>query len=126
MQDAQDPYEFEEDVMGKKVQTRNMEIGSKGNIEQASPPDIARTMRSIRVQLQNYKVDNEKLLKSQEEQNQLNTSILQSLTDNKNKLYLGHNSNSDNKNKTIPKSHSHGIFHDLKRTSLDKTYNPSS
>ena len=38
-------------------------------------------MRSLRVEIQSYRADNEILIKAQEEHNQLNTTVLHSLTD---------------------------------------------
>ena len=38
-------------------------------------------MRSLGVEMQSYREDNERLVKAQEEQNQLNAAMLQSLTD---------------------------------------------
>ena len=38
-------------------------------------------MRSLKVEMQSYREDNERMTKAQEEQNRLNASMLQSLTD---------------------------------------------
>ena len=81
MNDAQDPYEFEEDAMGENVRVGNDETRSNGRIFQDNPPDIAATMRSLRVELQSCREDNERMLKAQEDQNQINATIMQSLTD---------------------------------------------
>ena len=67
MNDAQDPYDFEEDVMGENVQVGNDDIESNGRIFQETPSEVATTIIS--------------LIKSQEEQHQLNAAMLQSLTD---------------------------------------------
>ena len=40
MEDAYDPYEFE-DVMGENVQDGNFEIEYDGSRNQITPPDIA-------------------------------------------------------------------------------------
>ena len=69
MNDAQDPYEFEEDVMGENVRVGNDDIESNGRRNQETPPDIVATMRSLRVELQICKEDNERMLKAQEDQN---------------------------------------------------------
>ena len=53
--------------MGENIQVGNDDIYSNGRRFQEMPPDIAATMRS--------------LIKSQEEKNQLNVAMLQSLTD---------------------------------------------
>jgi hypothetical protein len=43
-------------------------------------PDIVEARRSLRIGIQNCRVDNERLIKSQEENKQLNAAMLQSLT----------------------------------------------
>ena len=69
MNDAQDPYEFEEDAMGENVRVGNDETESNGRRNQETPPNIATTMRSLRVELQSCREDNERMLKAQEDQN---------------------------------------------------------
>ena len=80
MNDAHDPYEFEEDAR-ENVRVGNDETESNGRINQETPLDIVATMRSLRVELQSCREDNERMLKAQEDQNQINAAILQSLTD---------------------------------------------
>ena len=79
MNDAHDPYEY--DAMGEKVRFGNADIESNGRIFQETPLDIAATMRSLRGKMQSYRVDNEILIKAHEEENHLNASMLQSMTD---------------------------------------------
>jgi hypothetical protein len=67
MDDAHDPYEFEIDAMGENIQVGNAEIESNGCRNQVTPLDIVETMRSIRVELQSYIADNERIIKAQEE-----------------------------------------------------------
>ena len=50
-------------------------------INQKNSPNLAPTIRGLKVELQNCKENNERMVKAQEEQNQLTTAILQSLTD---------------------------------------------
>ena len=79
--DAQNPYEHEEDVMGENIHVGNAETKSNGRIFQDTPPYFAATMTSLRVEMESYRKDNERLVKAQEEQNQLNAAMLQILTD---------------------------------------------
>ena len=72
--DAQDSYERARDAMGENVCNGNDDIESNWRRFQETPPDIAATMRS--------------LIKSQEEQQQLNATMLQSLTDLQRKIEL--------------------------------------
>ena len=80
MNDAQDPYEHKEDSMGENVQVGNDETESNGRRFQETPPNFVATMRSLRVEMKSYRADNERLVKAQEEHNQLNVVMLQSLT----------------------------------------------
>ena len=56
----------EEDAIGENVKIGNVEIESNGRRFQDTPPDFATTMRSLRVEIQSYRVDNERLIKAQE------------------------------------------------------------
>ena len=73
--DARDSYEQAEDAMGENVRNRNDDIESNGRRFQETPSDVVATMRS--------------LIKSQEEQHQLNAAILESLTDLQKKIDSG-------------------------------------
>ena len=73
--DARDSYECVRDAMGENVRNRNDDIDSNGRRFQETPSDVAATMRS--------------LIKSQEEQHQLNAAMLQSLTDLHKKIDSG-------------------------------------
>ena len=66
--------------MGEIVWFGNAETESNGRRFQDTPPYFAATMRSLRVDIQSYREDNERLVKALEEQVQLNVSMLQSLT----------------------------------------------
>ena len=90
MDDAQDPYGPEIDAMGGNVQVGNAEIESNRRRNQETPPDIAATMRILRVEFQSCREDNERMIKTQEEQNQLNAAMLQSLTDIQRQINFGH------------------------------------
>ena len=76
MNDAQDPYEFEEDAMGKNVRVGNDKTDSNGRRFQDTPSNFAATMKSLRMDLQSCREDDERMLKAQEDQNQINTAIL--------------------------------------------------
>ena len=64
MNDAQDPYEFEQDAMGENVRVGNDETESNGRRNQETPPDITTSMRSLRVEFQSYREDNERMIKA--------------------------------------------------------------
>ena len=73
---ARDPNAHEEDAMGENVRIGNAEIESNGRRFQDTPPDFAATMRSLRVEMQSHRENNERLVKVLEEQNQLNAAML--------------------------------------------------
>ena len=50
--------------MGENIQVGNVETESNGRKYQETPPDFVATMRSLRVEMQSYKVDNEILVKA--------------------------------------------------------------
>ena len=66
--DVQNPNEYEEDAMEGNVRIGNAEIESNGRRFQDTSPDFEATMRSLRVEMQSYRADNERLVKAQEEQ----------------------------------------------------------
>ena len=55
--------------MGENICVGNAETKSNGRIFQETPPYFVATMRSLRVEMQSYKEDNERLVKAWEEQN---------------------------------------------------------
>ena len=65
--DAENPKEYKEDAMGENVRVESAEIDSNGRRFQDTPPDFTATMRSLRVEMQSYREDNERLVKAQEE-----------------------------------------------------------
>ena len=67
--------------MGENIWVGNAETKSNGRRFQDTTPDFVATMRILRVEMQSYKEDNERLIKAQEDQNHLNAAILQILTD---------------------------------------------
>ena len=73
--DARDSYKRAEDAMGENVRNGNDDIDSNGMRFQGTPSEVAATMRI--------------LVKSQEEQHQLNDAILQSLTNLHKKIDSG-------------------------------------
>jgi uncharacterized protein YeeX (DUF496 family) len=54
------------------------------------PLDMAETMRSLKEKLQSCREDNEKIIRDQDEHNELNVALLQSLTKIQKQLHQGH------------------------------------
>ena len=51
MNDAQDPYDLEEDAMGENIRVGNANTESNGRRYGETLPNIAATMRSLRVEI---------------------------------------------------------------------------
>jgi hypothetical protein len=51
-----------------------------------TPPDLAKTVRSLMVELQSCKADNERMMKEQEKKTEINAVLLQSLSDLQRKM----------------------------------------
>ena len=64
---AWDPNLHEKYAMGENVRIGNAKTDSNGRRFQDTPPDFAATMRSLGVEIQSYREDNERLIKAQEE-----------------------------------------------------------
>ena len=75
--------------MGDNIRVGNDETESNGRRYWDTPLDFASTMRSLRVEMQSYIENNESLVKAQEDKNQLNASMLLSLTDIQRRMDCG-------------------------------------
>ena len=67
--------------MGEDVQAKDAETEFDGKRNQETPPNIAATIKSLRMELQGCRKENERMTKAVEEKNQLTAAIIQSLTD---------------------------------------------
>jgi hypothetical protein len=65
--------------MGEGSHNRDKEFDERREI--GTPPDLAETVRSLMVKLQSCKADNERMMKEQEKQIEINAVLLQSLFD---------------------------------------------
>jgi hypothetical protein len=61
--------------------SHNRDEESDERIVVETPPDLDETMRSLMVELQSCKADNERLIKEKEKQMEINAVLLQSLSD---------------------------------------------
>ena len=57
--DAHNPNKYEEYAMGEIFQVGNAETESNGRRFQDTPPYFAATMRSLRMEMQSHREDNE-------------------------------------------------------------------
>ena len=81
MNDANDPYENDEDFIGENMQEENVETMSNVEREKIAPENLVKTMISF----------NEGMINDQEEHNQINATILESFTDMQQKINIESN-----------------------------------
>jgi hypothetical protein len=60
--------------------SRNRDEESDKRREMRTPPNLAETMRSLMVELQICKADNERMMKEQEQKTEINVVLLQILS----------------------------------------------
>jgi len=77
MEDGQGPYILEEEVRGLSINEE--ETMSNGHRERMESLELVETIRRLKMEVQSCRVDNERMLKAVEKQNQLNTQLLQSI-----------------------------------------------
>jgi hypothetical protein len=70
--------------MGEGSHNRDEESDERRAI--GTPPNLAETMRSLMVELQRWKADNERMMKEQEKKTEINAVLLQSLSDLQQKM----------------------------------------
>jgi hypothetical protein len=73
--------------VGDGSHNRDEESDERRAVE--TPLDLAETVRSLMVELQSCKADNERLIKEQEKQMEINAVLLQSLSDIQRQLQHG-------------------------------------
>ena len=79
MDDAQGSYDHEDEIKGLHISPGNAEIESNGHISRVEYVKLAKTMKRLQREVKIYKEENERLIRAQEEKNQINTQLLQSL-----------------------------------------------
>ena len=73
--------------VGDGSHNRDEESNERRAVE--TPPDLAEIVRSLMVELQSCKADNERLIKEQDKQTETNAILLQSLFDIQRQLQHG-------------------------------------
>jgi hypothetical protein len=109
MEDGQGPYSHEEEVRGLNISVGNEETKSNGIEREMEPLELVETMRSLNMEVQSCRDDNERLLKVQEKQNQLNTQLLQSLNQLQRKIKNGLGSRHEEEGRSHARRDSHRI-----------------
>ena len=77
MEDAHGYYSHEEEIKGLHFSMGNDKIESNGIRDKQEPV----TMRSMHREVENHRADNERMMKEQEKQTEINAVLLQSLSD---------------------------------------------
>jgi len=68
LEDAQGTHSHEEEEKGLNINLGNEETWSNGHRSRAKPMELIQTMKSLRMEVQSYKNDNEIIIRTQEEQ----------------------------------------------------------
>jgi hypothetical protein len=113
--------------VGDSSDNRDEESEERRAVE--TPPDLDKTVRSIKAELQSCKADNERLIKEQEKQIEINTVLLQSLSDIQRQLqHKPTTSHADRRHKkrsqSPPKTRKHDSISDPTRRSTAKKVQP--
>jgi len=74
MEDAQKDYSHEREAIGQNINFDNEETKSNGCSSRVEPIELIETMRSLRLEVKSYKANNDKIMRGQEELNQINLS----------------------------------------------------
>jgi hypothetical protein len=86
MEDGKGPYTHEEEVRALNISVE--ETKSNGHRKRMESLELVE-IQSLKMELQSCRVDNERMLKAREKQNQLNTQLLQSLNNLQKKIKNG-------------------------------------
>jgi hypothetical protein len=92
--------------------SHNRDEESDERIAIGTPPDLVETMRSLMVELQSYKADNERMMKEQEKQTKINAVLLQSLSDLQRQMQHG------------PEMQNHGRVNGHTKRSMSRKVHP--
>jgi hypothetical protein len=84
--------------VGDGSHNRDEESNERRVVE--TPPDLAETVRSLMVELQSCKANNERLIKEKEKQTEINAVLLQSLSDIQRQLQHGPDNSHANQRQT--------------------------
>ena len=107
MDEGEFPYNHGEDAKGQDMSVGNAETKTNGHRENVNPREFVETMRSLRMEVQSYREDNERLLKAQEQQNELNTQLVQSLNMLQRQMKMGSTSIEEEEGRRDSRKRSH-------------------
>jgi hypothetical protein len=64
MEDAEGAYSHERESKGQNISVGNVETKSNGHRSRVEPTELVETMRSLRMEVQSYRDDNEKIMRA--------------------------------------------------------------
>jgi hypothetical protein len=79
MEDAHGTHNHEQEVRGLNINLGNEETQSNGYRSRVEPIELVKAMKSLRMEAKRYRDNNERIVRVQEDQNHINTLLLQSL-----------------------------------------------
>jgi hypothetical protein len=76
MEEGEGAFSHDKEAKGQNISVGNAETESNGHKGRGEQETLIETVRSLRIEVQSYKEDNERLIR---EQNQINYQVMQSL-----------------------------------------------
>jgi hypothetical protein len=120
MDDAQEAYSQEDEIRGMNVQLGMEGTNSNGHGEEKDDNmNMVETIRNLQKYVQSHKVDNERLMKSKEQQEDFNMKLMKSLDIIENKLDKESGSNKSGSHRTLRKKEDQGVIADITITLKD-------
>jgi hypothetical protein len=94
IEEVEEAYNHDKEAKGKNIIVGNAETESNGYRSRVEKENLVETMRSLKIEVQSYKVDNERLMR---EKNQINYQVMQSLDQLQRQTENGSNSRREEK-----------------------------
>jgi hypothetical protein len=79
LESTQGAYNHEREAKGQNISVGNIETKSNGHRSRVEPKKLVETMRSLKMEVQRYRDENERIMRAQEDSNQINSQMMQSL-----------------------------------------------
>jgi hypothetical protein len=89
MEEGEGASSHDKEAKGQNIRVGNAETESNGHKGRGEQETLIETVRSLKIEVQSYKEDNERLMR---EQNQINSQVMQSLNQLQRKTKRGSNS----------------------------------
>jgi len=106
MEDRQRPDVHDEEVRGLNINIEDAKYNK--HKKRMETLELVKTTRDLKMEVQSCRVDNERMLKAQDEQNQLNTQLLQNLNHLRKKMNNRSSSRYEEGGKVHSRRENHG------------------